>query len=56
MGQDVIVRRRFEFEAAHELPNHPGKCKNLHGHSYKLFVTVERPVDAAGDEPGTDSL
>lgn len=41
----MIVRRRFEFEAAHRLPNHPGKCRELHGHSYGLFVRVERPVD-----------
>ena len=39
------VRRHFAFEAAHELPNHPGKCQRLHGHSFKLAVTVERPVD-----------
>ena len=40
------VRRRFDFEAAHRLPQHPGKCKELHGHSFRLVVTVERPVDA----------
>jgi 6-pyruvoyltetrahydropterin/6-carboxytetrahydropterin synthase len=40
------VRRRFRFEAAHRLPQHPGKCRELHGHSYELVVTVERPVDA----------
>lgn len=40
------VRRRFRFEAAHELPRHPGKCRNLHGHSYELFVVVEGPIDA----------
>ena len=39
------VRRRFEFESAHFLPNHPGKCRNLHGHSYILEVTVDRTVD-----------
>lgn len=39
------VRRRFRFEAAHHLPRHPGKCRELHGHSYELVVTVERPVD-----------
>jgi len=43
----VIVRRRFEFEAAHRLPSHPGKCRELHGHSYKLFVKVESAVDEA---------
>lgn len=41
------VRRTFDFEAAHQLPNHPGKCRNLHGHSYRLEVAVDRPVDPA---------
>ena len=39
------VRRLFEFEAAHALPNHPGQCREMHGHSYRLAVTVERAVD-----------
>ena len=39
------VRRTFDFEASHQLPRHPGKCRNLHGHSYRLVVTVERPVE-----------
>jgi 6-pyruvoyltetrahydropterin/6-carboxytetrahydropterin synthase len=43
----VRVRRRFSFEAAHVLPHHPGKCSRLHGHSYVLHVTVNRPVDPA---------
>jgi 6-pyruvoyltetrahydropterin/6-carboxytetrahydropterin synthase len=41
----VIVRRRFRFESAHHLPEHPGKCKELHGHSYELVVAVDRAVD-----------
>jgi 6-pyruvoyltetrahydropterin/6-carboxytetrahydropterin synthase len=41
----VRVRRRFDFEAAHHLPNHPGKCRELHGHSFRLLVTVDGPVD-----------
>jgi 6-pyruvoyltetrahydropterin/6-carboxytetrahydropterin synthase len=41
-----MVRRRFRFEAAHELPGHPGECRRLHGHSYELFVGVEREVEA----------
>jgi 6-pyruvoyltetrahydropterin/6-carboxytetrahydropterin synthase len=28
------------IDAAHQLPNHSGKCKNLHGHTYKIIVTV----------------
>ncbi len=39
------IRHTFDFEAAHSLPRHPGKCRGLHGHSYALTVTVERPVD-----------
>ena len=40
------VKVSFDFEAAHRLPHHPGKCRELHGHSYRLVVTVERPVAA----------
>lgn len=36
----ITITKHFEFEAAHILPNHPGKCKNLHGHTYKLEITV----------------
>lgn len=35
------VTREFSFEAAHMLSGYGGQCKNLHGHSYKLQVTVE---------------
>ena len=41
----MIVRRAFEFEAAHRLPEHSGKCRELHGHSYRLVVAVDRPVE-----------
>jgi 6-pyruvoyltetrahydropterin/6-carboxytetrahydropterin synthase len=40
----VKVRRRFRFEAAHRLPHHAGRCRELHGHSYELVVTVEGPI------------
>ncbi len=42
------VTRSFSFEAAHHLPWHPGKCRRLHGHNYRLEVTVEGPVDENG--------
>jgi 6-pyruvoyltetrahydropterin/6-carboxytetrahydropterin synthase len=42
------VTRSFAFEAAHELPWHPGKCGRLHGHNYGIEVTVEGPVDHNG--------
>lgn len=37
-----VLKRRFEFEAAHRLPNHDGPCKNLHGHGYSVLVEVSR--------------
>jgi 6-pyruvoyltetrahydropterin/6-carboxytetrahydropterin synthase len=42
------VTRTFTFEAAHQLPWHTGKCRNLHGHSYRLEVTVEGPLGDHG--------
>lgn len=38
----------FTFEAAHQLPWHQGRCKQLHGHSYRLEVVVEGPLDENG--------
>lgn len=35
------ITKFFEFEAAHRLPGYEGKCRNLHGHSYKLEVSVK---------------
>jgi 6-pyruvoyltetrahydropterin/6-carboxytetrahydropterin synthase len=46
----------FTFEAAHRLEWHPGKCHNLHGHSYRLDVTVEGPLDANGVVLDFDTL
>ena len=40
----VYVTKEFEFEAAHHLINYDGPCANVHGHSYKLQVTVSGEV------------
>ena len=50
------VTRSFWFEAAHQLPWHPGKCRRLHGHNYRLEVTVEGPVDGNGVVVDFDEL
>ncbi len=36
----IRITKHFNFEAAHALYGYDGKCKNIHGHSYQLFVTV----------------
>lgn len=41
----IKITKCFAFEMAHALPQYDGKCKNLHGHSYKLKVTVKGAVD-----------
>jgi 6-pyruvoyltetrahydropterin/6-carboxytetrahydropterin synthase len=46
----------FRFEAAHHLAWHPGKCRNLHGHSYRLDVTVSGPLDGNGVVMDFDTL
>ena len=46
----------FTFEAAHRLAWHPGRCRNLHGHSYRLDVSVEGPLDTNGVVLDFDTL
>lgn len=36
----LTITRIYEIEASHHLPDHDGKCRNPHGHSYKVEVTV----------------
>jgi 6-pyruvoyltetrahydropterin/6-carboxytetrahydropterin synthase len=38
------ITKEFSFEAAHRLIMHPWKCFHLHGHSYKVFVTLTGPL------------
>lgn len=36
----IRITKEFHFEMSHCLNNYDGACKNIHGHSYKLFVTL----------------
>ena len=36
----IRLTKSFSFETGHALYGYDGKCKNIHGHSYKLYVTV----------------
>ena len=40
MSPLIRVTKEFTFEMAHVLWNYDGPCKNVHGHSYRLFVTL----------------
>jgi 6-pyruvoyltetrahydropterin/6-carboxytetrahydropterin synthase len=48
----VQIRKSFRFEAAHVLPHHDGKCSRLHGHSYRLDVTLAGPLQDDGPARG----
>ncbi len=37
---NIRITKQFSFETGHALYGYDGKCKNVHGHSYRLFVTV----------------
>ena len=40
----IRITKEFKFEMAHALHGYDGLCKNIHGHSYKLWVTVKGEV------------
>jgi len=44
----VLVSKEFTFDSAHHLHCYEGKCKNLHGHTYKLQVIMSGRVDERG--------
>ena len=37
----MLVSKVFKFDSAHKLPFYEGKCKNLHGHTWKLIASFE---------------
>jgi 6-pyruvoyl tetrahydropterin synthase/QueD family protein len=43
----VRITKEFKFEMAHALHGYDGLCKNIHGHSYKLLVTVKGEIKNA---------
>ena len=43
MGK-VRITKEFKFEMAHALHGYDGLCANIHGHSYRLWITVRGDV------------
>jgi 6-pyruvoyltetrahydropterin/6-carboxytetrahydropterin synthase len=54
MSKKIRITKVFDFEMAHALKNHDGACKNIHGHSYKLYVSLRGEVlnDASSPKNG----
>lgn len=44
----VLVSKEFTFDAAHHLHQYEGKCKNLHGHTYRVVLGLSGYTDERG--------
>lgn len=52
MSKNIIrVTKRFTFEMAHALYNYDGNCQYIHGHSYKLYVSLKGNVKQDNGAP-----
>ena len=46
----IRLTKEFSFESAHALDGYDGLCREIHGHSYRLFVTIKgEPISEEGD-------
>ena len=45
------LTKEFSFEAAHALGGYDGPCREIHGHSYRLFVTVKGVPSCDENDP-----
>lgn len=44
MNKQVSITRRLEFDSGHRIPSHKGQCRNIHGHRYRLDLTLSGEV------------
>jgi len=44
----VLISKEFTFDASHHLHCYEGKCKNLHGHTYKVILGISGYTDETG--------
>ncbi|MFH1196590.1 MAG: 6-carboxytetrahydropterin synthase [bacterium] len=42
------IAKEFRWEMGHRLTFHKGKCRNLHGHSYKMLLELEGDIESNG--------
>lgn len=44
----MLITKEFKFDSAHFLTKYHGKCEKMHGHTYKMHVTIEGEVKDDG--------
>lgn len=47
----IRLTKEFSFEAAHALEGYDGRCREIHGHSYRLFITIKGEPESDPDSP-----
>lgn len=45
----LSITKLFSFEAAHRISNYQGACSQVHGHSYKLQITISAEMPGEND-------
>lgn len=48
MDNVIEIAKEFHWEMGHRLPFHEGGCRNVHGHSYRMRVSVSGTLDQNG--------
>lgn len=48
---NVRITKEFSFECAHSLYGYDGRCSQIHGHSYRLFVTIKGEALSESESP-----
>ena len=51
-----VISKSYTFAASHRLPNHRGKCRNLHGHNYRVEVGVRSHLLNPLSDPSSDGM
>jgi len=46
----AAIEKSWSFDAAHQLPHHTGKCRNLHGHTYRLTLRLHGAINTRSGE------
>ena len=50
--QTFTISREIGIDMGHRIPDHRSKCRNFHGHRYKIIATCEGPLEEMGEETG----
>lgn len=51
----ITVSKQIELDAGHRVPFHASKCKNLHGHRYKIQVDLTAPDVIRSEKKSSES-